>query len=527
MFNFARAFIKTPEMDQEKTNITPLGHRIDPKGHESVQTNFSDFDHTYFFMMSPDIMLLLDEGGVICKNNDALPAEFETGCAFINIIHEEDRPALRNAMHMMRMSSDEMNEPSLKFEARLACAGQEQFYVWTIQAQGNFTYVIGRNLTSIKEQQSEVDRNMMQLVQAESIGRFGRWNWRIGDAHMDWSDQLYQTFGVMQNDFIPSFDNVYNLIHEDDRNRMEQTLQRAVINQNEFDIDFCVVTPSGEQRYLRCEGRCGLDHQGEAIALYGIMQDMTERILYEHDLRSAKESAEQAYAAKSQFLANMSHELRTPLNAIIGFSEMIESQIFGPLGHEKYLEYGTNIKQSGAHLLDLIGDILDMSKIEAGKYDLDLEEVMVAPLIKTAREMIETRAAEKNITLGMSEAFNEELHIVADRRACLQIMLNILSNAVKFTGENGQIDIQCREKADYIRIKISDNGIGIPANKIDHITKPFEQVSPHYTRDHEGSGLGLAITKELIELHGGTLMIESQVNVGTDVIVILPTYAGR
>ena len=317
------------------------------------------------------------------------------------------------------------------------------------------------------------------------------------------------------------------MVHKRDIDRVNQAFQRAVIEQNDYDMEFRIQPPQGDIRYIRCEGRCAVDAQGEVVALYGIMQDMTERMLYERELKEAKDAAERAYAAKSQFLANMSHELRTPLNAIIGFSEMIQRQLLGPIGTPQYMEYIQGIRESGEHLLDLINDILDMSKIEAGKYELALEELQVDKLTRLALHMMEGRAMESGITLSLMGTVNEDLRIVADRRAFLQIMLNLLSNAIKFTREKGLVSVECTERPDSIVLKVVDTGIGIPANKLASITRPFEQVSTDYAREHQGSGLGLAITKELVEIHGGTLQIESTLDVGTTVTIRLPLDASK
>jgi two-component system cell cycle sensor histidine kinase PleC len=217
----------------------------------------------------------------------------------------------------------------------------------------------------------------------------------------------------------------------------------------------------------------------------------------------------------------MSHELRTPLNAIIGFSEMMQRQLLGPIGTERYIDYIAGIRESGEHLLDLISDILDMSKIEAGKYELDLEELNLAKVIRLAMHMMEGRAQESQIRIS-ADLPNEERQIIADRRAVMQILLNLLSNAVKFSDRGSAVRIECADRDGYVAIKVHDNGIGIPANKLKDITRPFEQAASHYTREHEGTGLGLAITKDLIELHGGSLHIESTVGVGTTVTVRLP-----
>ncbi|MEM7618523.1 MAG: HAMP domain-containing sensor histidine kinase, partial [Pseudomonadota bacterium] len=209
-------------------------------------------------------------------------------------------------------------------------------------------------------------------------------------------------------------------------------------------------------------------------------------------------------------------------NAIIGFSEMMQRQLLGPIGTEKYLEYIAGIRDSGEHLLDLISDILDMSKIEAGKYELDLEKVNIHKSLGMALHMMEGRALEAGVKITSEGVQNKKLSIIADRRAFMQIMLNLLSNAVKFSNEKSEIRIEAYEREDYLSLKVIDQGIGIPAHKLSQITMPFEQASSSYTRDHEGSGLGLAITKELIEMHGGALRIDSVVDEGTTVTVRLP-----
>src|SRR5690606_34605642 len=208
-------------------------------------------------------------------------------------------------------------------------------------------------------------RREQELSEAQKLAHMGHWRWTVGNTRIEWSEHLYDIFDIQDPDFVPTLDNLNGLLHRRDIGRMMQAFQRAIIEQNNYDMDFRVVRADGTMRYVRCEGRCELDDEGDVIALYGVMQDITEQTEHEMELREAKDAAEQAYAAKSRFLANMSHELRTPLNAIIGFSDMIQRQMLGPLGSDKYVDYATSIKESGEHLLDLITDILDMSKIEA------------------------------------------------------------------------------------------------------------------------------------------------------------------
>ena len=231
-------------------------------------------------------------------------------------------------------------------------------------------------------------------------------------------------------------------------------------------------------------------------------------------------SAEEANQAKSKFLANMSHELRTPLNAIIGFSEIMELGMFGTLGSDKYVEYCRDIHRSGEYLLDVINDVLDMSKIEAGRLKLDLEDVELDRELSDALRVVTTRAQEKKLKLTSRIASG--IHLRADRRALKQIALNLLSNAVKFTPEKGRITVRGRLSRGAVVIGIQDSEIGIARDALQKLGRPFEQVESQLTKTHHGSGLGLAIAKSLIELHGGIMRIRSTLGAGTTVVVRLP-----
>ncbi len=233
-----------------------------------------------------------------------------------------------------------------------------------------------------------------------------------------------------------------------------------------------------------------------------------------------KTRAEEANAAKSKFLANMSHELRTPLNAIIGFSEIMESGMFGPLGAEKYTEYSRDIRESGEYLLDVINDILDMSKIEAGGIRLTPEVVALEPVLADCLRVVSTRAGEKQLKLDAK--VDSDIELNADRRSLKQIALNLLSNAVKFTPDGGAVTVRGRRRGGKVTIVIADNGIGIPRDALRKLGRPFEQVESQLTKRHQGSGLGLAIAKSLVEMHGGVMRIRSKLGQGTMVVVRLP-----
>jgi len=233
-----------------------------------------------------------------------------------------------------------------------------------------------------------------------------------------------------------------------------------------------------------------------------------------------KNRAEEANKTKSKFLANMSHELRTPLNAIIGFSEIMESGMFGTLGSEKYQEYCHDILTSGYYLLEVINDILDMSKIEAGRMKLDLEPLDLSKTLAESLRVVSGRAEDKNLMIDAD--IDGTISVVADRRAVKQIIVNLLSNAVKFTPDGGKVVVRTRLLSDSIVLMIADTGIGIAPQSLARLGRPFEQVESQLTKTYHGSGLGLAIARSLTNLHGGSMRLRSKLGTGTVVCVSLP-----
>ena len=257
------------------------------------------------------------------------------------------------------------------------------------------------------------------------------------------------------------------------------------------------------------QSRQKLEAQAQQLA------DLAERYL------DQKAQAESANRAKSEFLANMSHELRTPLNAIIGFAEVMESGIFGSLGSGKYEEYCKDIRTSGEYLLSVINDILDMSRIEAGRLTLQKKPVQVNESIQRAVRLVSEQIRAKRLTVTV-DVTPEDITLPADERALHQILVNLLQNATKFTSAGGCLTVRTRLAGDAVNIYVEDDGIGIPEHALHKLGRPFEQVETEFSKSYKGSGLGLAIARSLTELHGGTLRIKSQEGVGTIVLVHLP-----
>ncbi len=224
----------------------------------------------------------------------------------------------------------------------------------------------------------------------------------------------------------------------------------------------------------------------------------------------AKRHAEIANKSKSEFLANMSHELRTPLNSVIGYSELLEDELFGEL-NTKQKKYVNNILISGTHLLDLINDILDLSKVEAGKMSLETKDIKIHHIIRNSVVMIKEKAFKHNIKIKQDiDASVDDHKFIADERKMKQIMYNLLSNAVKFTPDGGNISIFCRTSDQNMEVSITDTGIGISQDNLDKIFKKFEQIDSSFSKKYKGTGLGLSLTKQLVELHGGTIRAESE-----------------
>lgn len=314
------------------------------------------------------------------------------------------------------------------------------------------------------------------------------------------------------------------LVHPDDRPEAERLATRPPRGTT-FTATYRARHADGHYVWLEVTTRSVFDEiSGEFRHIVAASRDISERKAQELVTEAAREAAEAANRAKSAFLANMSHELRTPLNAIIGFADIMRDEMFGPLQNPRYREYVSLIHNSGRLLLDLIGDILDMAKIEAGKFQLHFEKVNLVETAAECVQLLAERAAGGNVNVNLV-APPHGLICSADRRAMKQIVLNLLSNAIKFTPPGGQIEVETSLNGDLAHIEVRDTGIGIAAEHLPRLANPFEQVCSDPQLAKSGTGLGLALVRALAEKHGGRLRIASPSQDGTTVTVEFPRFA--
>ncbi|MDO8838264.1 MAG: PAS domain S-box protein [Parvibaculum sp.] len=364
-----------------------------------------------------------------------------------------------------------------------------------------------------------------RLTEAQRMAKFGHWELDIRTEELIWTDGIYEMFGLDREQFGATYEAFLDAVHPDDRDLINAAYRKSLVDRTPYVVTHRLRLADGTVKWV--EERCAteFDAEGNPLLSRGTVQDITERKLTELAVVAARDEAVVANRAKSEFLANMSHELRTPLNAILGFSEMMQREVFGPLAVPKYREYVGDILKSGRHLLDVLSDIMDVSRVEVGKIDFEPEDISIRQLADACKVIVGGRIREKR--QHFSVAIRRGAGTVhADPRLAKQVLLNLLSNALKFTPEGGRIELTARRtRAGEIALSVADTGIGIAPEDIARVVEPFVRVEGALARTHEGTGLGLALTKSFIELHGGRLEVESRLGEGTTVTVYFPAPA--
>lgn len=334
---------------------------------------------------------------------------------------------------------------------------------------------------------------------------------------------INELIGIEPEDIVASPDLLMEIVPFEVRSRIREAIEMSAREMAPYEIEAPAFSRNGDRVWLRSVAR-PRPHIDGGVIWDGVFHDITERTLARQALQAAKDEAEAANRAKSYFLANVSHELRTPLNAVIGYSEVLRDEIFGPMNHDKYHEYSKDIHASGTHLLELIEDILDLSKIETGNIVVDEKEINVAEMMDETLRIAAPAVQKGNFELSV-EIAPEFPVLQADEIRLRQVLLNLLSNAFKFTPEGGEISVIVDINDDgEPEFKVRDTGIGIAAADIPHVLAPFGRVEQSSVDNERGTGLGLPLSKSLIEMHGGTFRISSTPGAGTEVTFSLPPH---
>lgn len=436
-------------------------------------------------------------------------------------LHPEDAP------RTLRSLIDHIEGRSSSYEAEFRFKTKDGNWIWSMARgrivswteEGAPLRLVGiqSDITEQKEAAETLRVNEQRLELALKGGGAGLWDLNLKTGEIIVNDTLLAIYGSEPHRTKTSMDSWQARVHPEDLPPALEAMDAHLSGEKDFyEAEYRFAHGNGSWVWSMARGRIvSWNWDGTPLRMVGTQTDISVHKALEEELFQAKLTAESANRAKSEFLANMSHELRTPLNAILGFSEMIQSQIFGPLENDRYRDYVNDIHDSGAHLLELITDILDIAKIEAGRMEIDPTLFPPANVLMGSVRMMAIKAETAGLVLEAHLEDNLPL-LYGDERACKQILFNLLSNSIKYTESRGTITVKARALTDGgIEIQVIDNGIGIPPNKLQQVLKPFEQVDNRFNRETSGTGLGLALVKALMDLHEGQFMLESQEGVGT------------
>jgi PAS domain S-box-containing protein len=364
----------------------------------------------------------------------------------------------------------------------------------------------------------ELDRSEATLRRAQSVAKTGSWRLNLQTNLIEWSEETYRLFGLANGSPV-SYETILSHTHPEDRALLRNSWRQAVKDETSFSLEHRVVRSDGSILWLRATAELLGDQNGHAIEAVGTVQDITLQKETEAALIAAKQMADQASKAKSEFLSNMSHELRTPLNVILGFAQLVGSAKDSPLG-ARQSEHVQYIMDGGQHLLNLINEILDLAKIEAGKLKLSLEATSARELIDESLAFCQPFAEKYEIRLN--DLSEQDLPLILiDHTRGRQILLNLISNAIKYNRKGGLASIKAEEKSGRLRITVIDTGYGIPTHKQIELFKPFSRLGAEAS-SIEGTGIGLALTRHLVENMNGEIGFESEVDVGSRFWVEFP-----
>lgn len=368
---------------------------------------------------------------------------------------------------------------------------------------------VARDITRHRHAEEALKQKAEQLNHAQQIAHLGHWSWDVKSGQLFWSDEIYRIFGYQPGEIAPTHEKFIATLHPDDVARIIRSEEEAFAEGRPYSIDHRIIRLDGSQAWVHEEAVAVTDEHGQPIRLTGTVQDITERKRLEQQLADKIEQAELANFAKSTFLTHMSHELRTPLNAILGFAQIMQMEDLPAsiAGHVN------EIMGSGWHLLDLVDDLLDLSRIETGDIELHIAAVEVKGLLEECQSMITPLLRGRRLTFIPSYR-DCRYSVSADRQRLKQVIVNLLSNAIKYNRTNGELEVTCNRRGGRLRITVRDTGKGIPAELLPRLFTPFDRLGKEGI-EGSGSGIGLALVKRLTHKMGGEVGVDSMMDVGS------------
>ncbi len=387
--------------------------------------------------------------------------------------------------------------------------------------EGRITHFVAieHDITERKRAERRLRSSERRLAEAQRLAQIGNWELDLRGNMLLWSDEVFRIFEIDSRHFKATYEAFLDRIHPEDRNAVNAAYWSSVNNREPYEIEHRLLFPDGRIKWVIERGRTDYNEHGAPLRSRGTVQDVTERKAAEA-ARREKELAERASHAKSQFLSQMSHELRTPLNAVLGFAQILLADRKEPLT-ETQRSRVARIQDAGGHLLALINDLLDLSRIEAGGLALSIEPIEVDGVLQEAVALVQAKADERGVTLRRAVA-RDAPRVAADRTRLRQVLVNLLSNAIKYNREGGSVNVEARLTAEgAVAICVTDTGIGIPADRMARLFVPFERLGQE-AGPIEGTGIGLALVKAIVERMQGRLTVKSEVGVGSAFCVELP-----
>jgi len=509
--------------DGEPIGYQGIGRDITRRKEAEIQLKNSEEFNRSIFENSPDCVKVLELDGTLHSMNanglcNMEIDDFEpfVGEVWVDFWQGRENEAARQAVENAR------NGQSASFEGFCKTAKGTMKY-WDVSvapifdAEGKPCRLIStsRDITERRRIAEELQARETQLNEAQAISRVGSWEFDIIENKITWSDELYRIYGVNRQDFDLTFQAYTNCIHPDDRDYVAKTIEKSLREKKFHSVEHRIIQPDGTIRFTRGNGVVIVDENGNPVIMRGTSQDITEQKQIEIELKQARDGAIESARLKSEFLANMSHEIRTPMNGVIGMTGLLlDTEL-----DDEQREFTETVRSSADSLLTIINDILDFSKIEAGKLQFEKIDFDLRNVVESTVGLLAERAQDKKIELVSLVSSDVPTLVSGDAGRIRQVLVNLAGNAVKFT-KRGEVTV-CATKENEtethitIRFAITDTGIGISRQERKRLFQAFVQADGSTTRKYGGTGLGLAISKQIVEMMGGEIGVESESGVGS------------